>query len=195
MSDIIQPPKKLNLHKALEIGYLRNEAKQKKRLKRFGYRILPEFTNREHLIAINPATQKMIYVSNGTDFSNPQDVKNDLLGAIGLQKSSARYQEERNALLKAKEKYRPKETTLVSHSLGSQYTNYIASGDDRVIQLNPYYTAGAAKARPNVENYRTKMDAVSMFAPKANTTLLKSKEVDPISAHNIDVAKDAPIFI
>lgn len=194
MADIIQPQKKLNLYKALEIGYLRNEEKQKKRLKRFGYRLLPEFTTREYVIAINPQTQKMLYISNGTDFSNARDVQNDLLGAIGAQKSSARYQEERNALLKAKQQYKPKQTTLVSHSLGSQYTNYIASADDKVIQYNPYYTAGA-KARPNVENYRTKMDVVSMFAPKQNTQLLKSKIENPVSAHNIENIKDAPIFI
>lgn len=186
-------PKKLKLYNALNIGYLRDEEKQKKRLKKFGYRLVPELTNREHVVAINPVDNKLLYISNGTDFSNSRDVQNDILGAAGAQKSSARYAEEKNALLKAKKQFNPKETTLVSHSLGSQYTNYIASADDRVIQYNPFYTAGA-KARPNVENYRTKTDLVSMFAPKENTKTLAG-DINPISTHNINNIKDAPIFV
>lgn len=191
--DIITP-KKLNLYKALEIGYLRNEQKQKKRLKRFGYRLMPELTTREHVVAFNPTNQKLLYISNGTDFSNSVDVQNDILGAVGGQKLSRRREEEKNTLLKAKKELKPSSTTLVSHSLGSQYTNYIASPDDRVIQVNPYYTVGA-KARPNVENYRTKMDIVSAFAPKENTTLIPSNKFNPIAAHNIDEVKDLPIFV
>lgn len=193
MDNIIQP-KKLNLYRALEIGYLRNEQKQKKRLKRFGYRLVPELTNREHVVAFNPKNEKLLYISNGTDFSNSRDVQNDLLGALGSQKSTKRYEEEKNTLLKAKEMLNPKKTTLVSHSLGSQYTNYIASADDTVIQANPYYTAGA-KARPNVQNYRTTNDIVSTFAPKQNTEIIKTKSVLPTSAHNIAEFKDAPIFV
>ena len=187
-------PKKLNLYKALQIGYLRNEAKQKKRLKRFGYRLLPELTTREHVVAINPTNNKMIYISNGTDFSNSVDVQNDILGAVGSQRHSRRTEEEKNTLLKAKKEYKPSQTTLVSHSLGAQYTNYIASPEDRVIQVNPYYTPGA-KARPNVENYRTSADIVSTFAPKANTHLIPSNKINPVSAHNIDEVKNLPIYI
>lgn len=192
MSDILKP-KKLSLYKALEIGYLRNEAKQKKRLKRFGYRLVDDLTNREHVVAINPATNKLLYISNGTDFSNSRDVQNDILGGLGM-RDTKRRDEEKNALLKAKKIYNPKETTLVSHSLGSQYTNYIADPSDKVIQYNPYYTAGA-KARPNVENYRTKMDIVSSFAPAANTHLVKGGSVNPYSTHNIENIKEAPIFV
>lgn len=192
MEEIIRP-KKLKLYKALEIGYLRNEAKQKKRLKRFGYRLVPELTNREHLVAFNPTNKKLLYVSNGTDFSNSRDVQNDILGAIGV-KDTKRREEEKNALLKAKQMLKPQQTTLVSHSLGAQYTNYIADTNDKVIQYNPYYTAGA-KARANVENYRTKTDIVSLAAPKQNTTLLKTKSDNPVSAHNIENIKDAPIFV
>lgn len=193
MPDIIKP-KPLSLYKALDIGYLRDEAKQKKKLKKFGYRLVPELTTREHVVAFNPASDKLLYISNGTDFSNRRDVQNDVLGAIGKQQSSARMAEERSALLKAKQEFNPKATTLVSHSLGSQYTNYIAGGGDSVIQYNPYYTAGA-KSRPNVHNYRAPTDVVSAFAPKANTTILKAKSVNPVSAHNIDNLKEAAIFV
>lgn len=195
MTEEIIRPKKLNLYKALEIGYLRNENKQKKRLKRFGYKLIPEFTNREHVVAFNPENKKLLYISNGTDFSNSRDVQNDILGATGAVKSSKRFEEEKNTLLKAKKELKPSKTTLVSHSLGSQYTNYIASADDTVIQANPYYTAGA-KARPNVQNYRTKSDIVSTFAPKENTTVIKTPSGENLlKAHNIEEFKSAPIFI
>lgn len=190
----MEKPKNLNLYKALEIGYIRDEAKQKKRLKKFGYRLVPDLTTREHVVAINPVNNKLLYISNGTDFSNTRDVQNDLLGALGSQRHSKRLSEEKNALLKAKQTLHPSAVTLVSHSLGSQYTNYIASPEDRVIQANPFYTVGA-KARPNVENYRTKMDVVSAFAPKENTTLISSKNYNPLSTHNINEFKNVPIYI
>jgi len=194
MSDIIRP-KKLKLHKALEIGYLRNEAKQKKRLKRFGYVLQPELTTREHVVAFNPTNKKLLYISNGTDFSNLADVKHDVLGAVGAQRGSGREKEERNALLKAKKDLNPKETVLVSHSLGSQFTNYIADANDKVIQYNPYYTAGAAKSRPNVQNIRTRGDLVSMFAPAENTKTLNVGSLGPVRAHGISEIRDVPIYV
>jgi hypothetical protein len=193
MDDIIRP-KRLKLYNALEIGYLRNEAKQKKRLKRFGYKLVPDLTNREHTVAFNPVNQKLLYISNGTDFSNLRDVKHDVMGAVGAQRSSSREKEERNALLKAKQELKPKEVVLVSHSLGSQYTNYIAGSGDKVIQYNPYYTAGA-KSRGNVENYRTRGDLVSMFSPAENTTTLNVGGLAPVQAHGISQIRDAPIYV
>lgn len=190
----IKNPKKLNLHKALQIGYTRDEAKQKKRLKRFGYRLVPNLTTREHLVAINPTNNKLLYISNGTDFGNSNDLQNDIVGAFGAQRDSKRMNEEKNTLLKAKQTLKPSDVTLVSHSLGSQYTNYIASPEDRVIQANPFYTAGA-KSRANVQNFRTSNDLVSTFAPKENTTIVKTNKISPISTHNIDSFKNVPIYI
>jgi hypothetical protein len=82
----------------------------------------------------------------------------------------------------------------VSHSLGSQYTNYIASPDDKVLQFNPFYTAGA-KSRPNVQNFRTSNDLVSTFAPKENTTIVNNDKFNPLATHNINQIKNAPIYI
>tara|TARA_R110002126_G_scaffold272229_1_gene416357 strand:+ start:908 stop:1489 length:582 start_codon:yes stop_codon:yes gene_type:complete len=190
----IKNPKKLNLHKALQIGYIRDEVKQKKRLKRFGYRLVPDLTTREHLVAINPTNNKLLYISNGTDFGNSNDLQNDIVGAFGAQRDSKRMKEEKNALLKAKQTLKPSDVTLVSHSLGSQYTNYIASPEDRVIQANPFYTAGA-KSRANVQNFRTSNDLVSTFSPKENTTIVKTNKINPITTHNIDSFKNVPIYI
>lgn len=195
MDDLIQKPKKLKLYNALNIGYLRDEKKQKKRLKKFGYVLDPELTTREHLVAYNPFDKKLLYVSNGTNFANPTDVYNDIRGLTNTQKSTRRYDEEKNALMKAKKKYNEKQTTLVSHSLGSQYTNTIASRDDRVIQYNPFLLPNT-RARENIQNIRTEYDPVSLFAPSSNTQTLPSGNGNTfLKAHNLSNIRDEPIFI
>lgn len=191
---MIKEPKKLSLYKALDIGYLRNEEKQKKKLKKFGYRLVPELTNREHVVAYAPDKDKLLYISNGTDFSNKKDIQNDILGIIGKQSTTQRTKEEKNVLLKAKKEFKPNEVVLVGHSLGAQYTNYIASPNDKVINYNPFYTLGAT-SRKNVVNYRTKNDIVSSFAPKENTHTLHQDNKNLYTSHNIDNIKDKPIFI
>jgi hypothetical protein len=194
-NSLIRKPKKLKLYNALNIGYLRNEKKQAKRLKKFGYVLDKELTNREHLVAYNPFDQKLLYVSNGTNFANPTDVYNDIRGLTNTQKSSRRYQEEKNALLKAKEKYDEKKVTLVSHSLGSQYTNTIASRNDNVIQYNPFLMPNTTP-RDNIQNIRTEYDPVSIFAPSQNTKTLPAGNGNGLlKAHNLDNIRNQPIFL
>jgi hypothetical protein len=190
--DIIQP-KPLKLYNALNIGYLRNEKKQRKRLKRFGYRLDPELTTREHLVAYNPFENRLLYVSSGTDFANPTDVYNDIRGLTNTQKSTRRYEEERNALLKAKQKYNPAKTTLASHSLGSQYTNTIASRGDDVYQYNPFLMPNT-RPRENIQNIRTEYDPVSLFSPKENTITLQNQN-GLLKAHNLENIRNQPIFL
>ena len=48
---LINRPKQLKLYGALKIGYLRDEKKQAKALKQFGYVLDKSLTNREHLTA------------------------------------------------------------------------------------------------------------------------------------------------
>jgi hypothetical protein len=192
-NSLIRKPKKLKLYNALNIGYLRNEKKQAKRLKKFGYVLDKELTNREHLVAYNPFDQKLLYVSNGTNFANPTDVYNDIRGLTNTQKSTRRYQEEKNALLKAKEKYNPSKTTLASHSLGSQYTNTISSRNDDVYQYNPFLMPNTTP-RDNIQNIRTEGDFVSLFAPQENTMNLANPN-SLLKAHNLDNIRNQPIFL
>ena len=183
-------PKRLKLYNALQIGYLRDEKKQRKRLKAFGYRLMPEHSTREHVVAFHPLQKKMLYISNGTDFNNSTDVQNGMLGVLGSQSHSRRRDVEKNALLKAKKALNPRDTVLVSHSLGAQYTQYIASPADRVIQYNPFVTPGA-KSRPNVSNYRTQHDVVSGFA--SAKTLPHTGT--PLSAHSLSNIRHEAIFV
>jgi len=190
---LLRKPKRMKLYNALNIGYLRNEKKQAKRLKKFGYVLDRDLTNREHLVAFNPFDKKLLYVSNGTDFSNTNDVASDLLGILNVQKSTKRYEEEKNALLKAKEKYQPSKTTLASHSLGSQFTNTIASRSDDVYQYNPFLMPNT-NPRENIQNIRTKGDIVSLFAPKENTINLNNGN-HLLKAHNLTNIQELPVYV
>jgi len=192
--DIIRP-KKLKLYNALKIGYLRDEKRQKQRLKRFGYVLNPELTTREHSVAYNPTERKLLYISNGTDFSHKDDVANDLIGLFGASRLSKRREEEKDTLNKAKALYNPKHTTLVSHSLGSQFTNSIATATDKVIQYDPFLSANTT-VRKNIHNYRTEGDIVSVFAPKENTTTLKAHgSINPIKSHDLGNIRNEFIFV
>jgi hypothetical protein len=186
-------PKKLSLYKALNIGYLRNEAKQKQRLKAFGYVLVGDLTTREHVIAFNPVNHKLLYISNGTEPANPTDIQNDVLGLVGGQRLSARREAEKAALNAAKQRFNPSSTTLVAHSLGAQYTNYIASPEDQVVQFNPYLTPGN-RPRDNVHNYRTQADVVSAFAPRTSTTIVPGP-TNPLTAHALANIRSEPIFV
>jgi hypothetical protein len=61
--------------------------------------------------------------------------------------------------------------TRIASDLEWGITNSIAGGGDKVINYNPAYTVGQT-SRKNVENYRTKGDVVSLFAPSSNTKVL-----------------------
>lgn len=189
--DIIRP-KKLRLYNALNIGYLRNERKQKKRLKRFGYVLDTELTNRERLVAWNPFNKKLLYVENGTQPSNLDDITNDLLIGIGVNKGSKRVEEAKNTLLKAKKKYNVPNATLVSHSLGGNVAHYIANEGDKVISYNPALIN--QKKRPNETIYRTEGDPVSAFA-KGAVTLERPASNGFLKAHNLSNLRDEPIFL
>lgn len=190
----------LTLGKALKIGYLRNEKKQAKALKRFGYRLDPEISDGEtFLTAYNPTTNKLLYVSNGTDIlsqkGRARDLPQDLLLGLGATKQTKRFDQEKSALLKAKAKHPGAQVVLAGHSLGGQLTNSIASGSDRVLNYNPAYSPGQ-KALANVQNYRTVGDVFSMFAPKQNTTELQPPDGSSLlKRHEVSNIKDLPVFI
>jgi hypothetical protein len=192
MDDIIRP-KKLKLYNALKIGYFRNENKQRKRLKRFGYRLDPELTNREHMVAYNPYSKKLLFVSNGTQPSNTADLANDILIGLGVSGSNQkRVGDAKNALLKAKERYGVKSATIVGHSLGGNTGHFIGSADDKIIAFNPALIN--QKARPNETILKTKYDPISALAN--NTRVIDSEAPSGVlSAHSLSNLREEPIFI
>lgn len=194
--------KKISLYHALSIGYLRNERKQAKRLKKFGYKLDPELTTGEHLVAYNPEKNKVIYVSNGSEtgiIRNPsQFIKDWSANLIAIPTNTfehtKRFQREKDALTKAKEKYKEAKVVLVGHSQSGQTLNLLADNNTKAIALNPALLK--QKPNPNLTNYRIKGDPVSAFANDIKE-LPNPKHLGSgfVEAHAIENVKNQPIFV
>jgi len=193
--------KRLSMYKALKLGYLRNERKQAKRLKKFGYVIDKELTNNQHLVARNAYNGKVLYVNNGSSISafNPnqtiKDWKTNVLNVTtGTFEYTPRFQEDKSTYLKIKDKYKEAPVVMVGHSQAAISINDLADKGDK-----GYTYDGALlkqKDNPNVTNYRSKGDLVSAFANPADMkTLASPVTLNPIAAHNIENIKQLPVFI
>jgi hypothetical protein len=192
MDDIIRP-KKLRLYNALKIGYFRNENKQRKRLKRFGYRLDPELTNREHMVAFNPFTKKLLFVSNGTQPNSLTDLASDLvIGLGGSPRYNKRIDEHKNALLKAKQRYNVDKAVIVGHSLGGNTAHYIGSANDKIISYNPALIN--QKVRANETILKTKYDPVSALANNAKTIDSEGPS-NIVAAHSLSNLREEPVFL
>lgn len=176
MSDIKQP-KKLKLYKALKIAYIRdNQKQQAKKLKKFGYILDTDLSDpRETMVAYNPFKKKVLFVANGTDVKSEKDLLTDLNLAQGGIKQTGRFQDTKEILNKAHNKYKDAKFVLAGTSLGGALVNYAARPKDQTITYNAAFTPNA-KARENVSNYRTEGDIISAFAPKETTTILKPRK-------------------
>jgi len=194
--------KKLSLYKALKLGYLRNERKQKNRLKRFGYRLDEELTNNERMVAYNPINNKLLFVENGSEANilKPAQFLEDWHNNFTVVPAGAfdytpRFQDAKSAYLKAKKKYEKAQFEMVGHSQAAITVNDLAKGNDKGITFN-----GALikqKDNPNVTNYRTKNDLVSSLSnPNDMRTLAtSSSNQNPITAHNISNIQFLPVFL
>lgn len=194
----VRKPKKIRLYNALKIGYLRNEAKQAKRLKRFGYVLDKDLTNREHLVAFNPFNNKVLFVSNGTQVTNIKDLYTDVAGiGLGRLKKTNRFKSDQNAYLKAKEKYKESPVTLVAHSLGGAIVSALdLKGNDKAITYNPANIL--QKPKKNVTNFRTAGDPFSLFSRDTRTLSNDSslvERINPIQPHNVGNIRYEPIYV
>jgi len=192
-------PKKIKLYNALNIGYLRNERKQAKRLKRFGYILDKELTNNERLVAYSPFTKKVIFIENGSS-TNPfspqfyEDWRNNVQNiSTGTFDYTPRFQAAKSAYLKAKKKYEAP-ITLIGHSQSAVTVNDLTEKGDKGYTLN-----GALikqKDNPQVTNYRIKNDIVSSFAnPNDIRTLHSNQNKNTLASHSIDNIRNDPIFL
>lgn len=182
MDSLTKKPKRIRLYNALKAGYFRNERRQRKYLKKFGYVLDNQLTNpRESIVAYNPIDNKILYITNGTDITSAEDLANDALVALGSQKESGRIRDEKQLLTKAREKYKGAKLVMASHSLGGQIQHNIAPASADVYTYNPAYSFNQ-KVRPNFHNYRTQGDVFSAFAPRENTTTLPNPR--PVSHFN-----------
>lgn len=199
---IIEPKKKIQLYKALKIGYTRDLKRQRQALKKYGYVLDQDLTQpREQVVAYNPLAKKLLFIQNGTDPKNIKDLGTDLLLATGSIKDTKRYDDARNAIMKARKKYDvPVENiNVIGHSLGSQISNMVVPNGANAYTYNPAYTPNQ-KVKSNVHNFRTQGDIVSAFAPKETTKVLaNTHEGDKgvnylLKTHELDNIKNLPVY-
>jgi len=198
-------PRKIRLYNALKAGYARNPKRAAKYLKKFGYIVDPSLSDsREFITAYSPFENKVIHISNGTNPYSPKDLATDLLTGLGSFKDTGRYKDEKNALTKAREKYKGAQMVLAGHSLAGQVLHNIASPSlgDKSYAYNPAYAINQ-KVRPGFYNYRTEGDVFSAFAPTQNTKTLENPHQTPahrpiqniLNAHDTENIRNAPIFL
>lgn len=199
-------PRPLKLYKALKLSYEPNENKRKKVLKRFGYRLDTELSSPERLVAYNPFNKQILYASRGTNlrsggnvFDN-KDIQTDILLGSGGLTQTKRFEEEKNTLLKARNKYNEDKVVLVGHSLAGAIINQLPQREqDKAYTYNSPIlkrkTGGGQQ-----KHLRTAGDIFSVANPAAQTIA----NPNPISAnigsyllkaHALENLQNQPIFV
>lgn len=196
------PKEKIQLYKALKIGNTRNLEKQQRALKDYGYIIDKELTNpREQVIAYNPFQKKLLAIENGTDLHSEKDLLTDLVLLHGGLKQTVRYDDTKNALMKAQKKYDvpADHINVVGYSLGGAITNFVTPSGAHGYTYNAPYILNQ-KVRPNVHNYRVQGDVVSFNAPKETTTTIENKNEGfhgpawLLKTHKLPNIEDLPVY-
>jgi hypothetical protein len=184
---ILRKPKQLKLYGALKIGYMRDEEKQAKALKQFGYVLDKSLTNREHLTAYDPVNKKLLFIPIGTQPSSMKDIGTDINLAFGRLKETERYKDDKRAFNDALAKYNEDRVVLAGHSLGGTIASGIGRGQDRIISLNKGATVGA-QTRNNEEAFRIRGDVVSVLGSGIKTIQNPNllREIPVLGAHTIE---------
>ena len=157
----------LNLHEVLKNSYA-SRNKQKGAFKNQGYVYDSNLSNDNEQVYYNPSQRKLLFSVTGTH--NLRDYGTDLWLAAGKLKDTKRYQEAKNILHRAKQKYHISNATLAGHSLGG-LVQYIGNRNDKVYTLDKGATIGQ-KIRSNEKAYRTSGDLVSVL--NANSRRMKT---------------------
>lgn len=185
------------LYDALKSSY--GKQKSIRELGKQGYILDNQLSNHNQKIFYNKKENKVLNSVAGTH--NLADAVTDVWLAVGGLKSTNRYKEAKSTLEKAKTKYKPKETAIVGHSLGSAIAQGIASPNDKVTTFN-----GAVipfqKSQTNQTNYRTRGDVVSALGigQKHTKTLNSSTPIvgkvnNFLINHEVKKIKHEKIFI
>lgn len=197
MDEPIKRPRKLKLYKALKIGAIRDERKQAQALKRFGYVLDRNLTDRERFVAYNPNDRKVLFFERGTDPQNVSDLATDAVLALGGIKNTPRYEHAQKAMDEAHRKYAGSKFVDIGYSLGGNIVNYAGKSSDDIYAVNAGFSPFQKKARENVMNVRIKGDPISYFTPEQNTTNITSTTptIDPLGKHYIQHFQPVPIYV
>ena len=161
-------------------------------------------SNGNEQVYYNKKKKKLLYSVAGTH--NLSDAVTDGYLAFGHLKDTNRYKEAADTLQKAKDKYNPKNTIGVGHSLGGSIIGYLPV--DRSISLDKGATIGQP-IRSTEKAYRSKGDAVSLLNSgyTAMHTLDNPNKAyrtgnpfidivgNALNAHNVDNIKNSNLFI
>lgn len=151
------------LYKLLKNSYQKKHSKQK--LKPDGLILDKSLSNHNQQVYYNPIDNKVVVAVAGTH--NFSDIVTDMFLLTGNLKHTSRYLEAEEIYTKAIEKYNPRKSIVVGHSLGASIASGIAENDDDIITYNKGAYPGQ-KHRENETSYRTRGDLISLFAaPKS----------------------------
>ena len=186
----------MTLYKALKIGYIRDEDKQQKILKKFGYALDKSLTTREHMTAFDPVSQKLLFVPIGTQPSSAKDIWTDVNLAVGNLKNTSRYKSDKKAFNSALDKYDERSVVLAGDSLGGTIASGIGRSKDKIYTFNKGATIGA-QTRKNEESFRSQGDIVSALGTGiktvANPNLLR--EMPILGAHSIEKIRNQNLVL
>lgn len=187
---LINRPKQLKLYGALKIGYMRDEERQAKALKQFGYVLDKSLTNREHLTAYDPVNKKLLFVPVGTQPGSMKDIGTDVNLAFGRLKETQRYKDDKRAFNQALAKYDEERAVLAGDSLGGTIASGIGRSRDRILTFNKGATIGA-QTRKNEEAFRIRGDVVSGLGSGIKTLQNPNllREMPVLGPHTINKLK------
>lgn len=151
--------KESSLYRAINASY-KDHSTREKALKSEGYVYDKELSNDNQQIYYNAEKQKVINTVAGTH--NLRDVITDGYIITGGLKHTSRYREADRVLKKAKEKYSPKETTVIGHSLGGTIASDIGGAEDKIITYNSGASFGKT-IRKNETSIHTTGDPISFL--------------------------------
>jgi hypothetical protein len=183
-----------SLYSVLKAGYKNDDIDA---LKDFGYDLDKSLSNDNEQTYYNKDTNKLIYNVVGTH--NLYDAGIDVYLAMGKLKSTNRYKQADEILKKARDKYKPDNTTLTGHSLGGSIVQYLGKKGDNVLSLDSGYTIGT-KTRGT--SYRTSGDIVSLLGSGAthqhtlkNNNLIQGGLAGAYYSHDVDNIKHSNIYV
>ena len=164
--------------------------------KQHGYELDKQLSNKYQQVLYNPSENKLLYTIAGSRTPYDWLVNNPAIG-LGLFKYTPRYNQSKQTLEKAKEKYHPQNTTIAGHSQAGYTAGLIAGKNDKVLTLDRA-TGPNNRIKSNEEAFRVKGDIVSLLSkPSRNVKTLENHNIikDPLRSHDIEQIKDLSVFV
>jgi hypothetical protein len=196
----------LNLHEVLQHGYTNDKNKQAEWAGKHGYKLDGDLSNDNHQIYYHEKGNKLLHNINGTQNKNLNKAIKDwgtnvYIGAGGI-KNTDRYREEKEALDKAKIKYKPQEITFTGHSMGGGHASQLQK-ENKGSKAFTYNKATSILFSPPKDkngetHFRALLDPVSIRTADLKSlknTVTFNPFQSALQAHALDNLKDTTIKV